>query len=368
MLKKKWMFWAIGGIVLFLLAVVFINRSRDYSETYEVDGYTIIESYEGSQGLLNIEVKVDDIEFSMPMLIERLNKKKVIDEVKIVQEDDKKCVLLKSDKIDSYPVCFDGERYVDYALSGLADDEFFVRESLRRRDSTYEGISLLSYPYENCFVWNYKGYYRLDENGAEGIDFLEKESYYNNLAYGVDEFLLTPNYDEEYAFTEFFIINMKKSKKSSWKFKGEISFNSYFLGEKDGLVYMVDRKNKAEYEIDVKRKKLERIDKNGMGRVWNGKWTEVSMAKLVDEDYVFENEAKVQYTTEDKVLVRLETEDKRRTVLSDKKVDKIVDVDGDEVYYLVKDELYFYSPIFGENIVLKWSELDFNSTNAVFIY
>ena len=357
---------AIGCFVVVLIMIVAICWPRDYEVSYEVDGYDVIERFDKEMGHYFLSIELDDVIYSMPLESKQLGSKHLVKSVSVVTDDEATCVLMKGDKILSYPVCRDGEKYVDYSLSGLEDDEFYEREKIDKTNEEYEGVSILGDLGKSYYVWDYKGYYRIADKKSERIEFFSKESYYNKLAISTEEYLLTPNYDEDYVFTEIFVINMKNGKLSSWKLKEEISFNTYCLGVKDGLVYIVDRKNKAEYELDPKRKRIERIDEKGTGRVWNGEWSEVSMTKLVDEDYSFEIERALEYMLDDKTLIL--KEGKRETIASEKRVDKIVTVDGDKVFYLVKDELFSYSPLYGENVVLKWSELGFNDVNSIFVY
>ncbi len=367
---KKRRLIALAGVFVFVvvLLVVLVRLPRDYEVIYKVDEYEVDESYDKERKFYKLAVDYEGVRFEETILSDYINGKRFVSEVRLKQENDEVCLLFESDELDTYPVCRSDERFVDYDLTSIRDDEFFKRETVKKTSSTYEGIEMKSTLGKRFFVWDYKGYLSIDDETKDKREFLEKESYYNNLAYSDGEYLLTPNYDQDYAFDEVFVIDMKKGKLSKWKLDVEISYNSYYLGTRDGRVYMVDRKNKAEYELNLRKKKIERVDKSGMGKVWDSKWTEVSMTKLSTDDYVFATDDVFRYVLEDGILQMRTSDSKEATTISKLEVDKIVATRKDEVYYLVKDELYSYSPKFGENAVLKYSELGFNSVNSIYIY
>ena len=335
-MKKKKVILGVLFLLVLIIVVVLIGRPRDYTVRYKRDGFEIEERYDKELDVYTFSVSINDKEFNFLANKKRVKGKKLITGVNVLstQEEDKFCVLLASSKVESYPVCYSDDEYLDYDLFDEKNDEFYSRKTLESKDDEFNGITFKIKKEQNLFVWNYKGYYHLSDAKKEEIKFLEKDAYQ--------------------------VID--------WELDKEISYNSYFLGDRDGMIYLVDRKNKAEYALNPKKKKIERVDNAGTGKIWDAKWTEVSMTKLINEDYIFEEENAYKYFLEEGNLM-LGFDNSMATVhLSNKNVDKIITIKDDTVFYLVGDTAYSYSLERGENVLLKYGELKFNNLNSVFIY
>lgn len=369
-MKKKKVILGVLFLLVLIIVVVLIGRPRDYTVRYKRDGFEIEERYDKELDVYTFSVSINDKEFNFLANKKRVKGKKLITGVNVLstQEEDKFCVLLASSKVESYPVCYSDDEYLDYDLFDEKSDDFYSRKTLESKDDEFNGITFKIKKEQNLFIWNYKGYYQISDAKKEEIKFLERDAYQNNLAYSDGKYILTPNYDQDYSFNKVYLIDMKTGKVIDWELDKEISYNSYFLGDRDGMIYLVDRKNKAEYTLNPKKRKIERVDNAGMGKIWDAKWAEVSMTKLINEDYIFEEENAYKYFLEDGNLMlgfdnSMETEH-----LSNKNVDKIITIKDDTVFYLVGDTVYSYSLERGENVLLKYGELKFNNLNSVFIY
>ena len=131
---------------------------------------------------------------------------------------------------------------------------------------------------------------------------------------------------------------------------------------------MFDRKNGVEYSIDPKKKIVEKITEDGIGKAYLDGWKEVSITKLSSNDYFFSKKQVFNYSLDEKGLILKYANSKIPILVSMKKPDKIVSQKNDEIYYLVGDKLYMYSLKSGEILLLSFSEWEFNNMNSVFIY
>lgn len=350
-----------------LILVVTACAPKSYEIEYKIDGQIIEEKYDKERGFYVFSTRIDEKEYAIAIRSGYLHKKKLIESLDFLNEEEERCLLMKSEKLEEYPVCYKNDELVDYGLITNQNEDFYKREQLKRVDVQYEGINLKNLE-RKYFIWNYRGYYFVDGEVRSEIKFLKDESYQNNLAYSDGEYIITPNYDQNYSFTEVYIINMKNGKLSRWDLKNEISFNSYYMGDIDGNIYIIDRKSKSEYKLNIGKKKIERIDKDGTGIIYEDGWKEVSMSKLVSEDYAFGSGGIIEYTLEDNKL-KVKCDGRKDVMLvTDKKVDKIISISDNTVFYLVGDEVYSYSFKYGENTMFKYGELNFNNKNSVFIY
>lgn len=355
-------------ILVLLLILVMMDVRRDYEVTYTKDDYEVEETFDKKRGVYEFRVMLGDRPYKTAVFSKNIRKKKLIEQVLVEKEEDEVCVYLKSSTLPTYPVCTKKEEYVDYGLTSLINEDFYERKKEEKEALEYSGIDLIDTASEKIFLWNYKGYHFISSSNQEEMNFLESDEYHNNLAYSDGEFLITANYDEDYVFTKMHVIDMKKGKYFLWDLDTEISFNSYFLGAHDGQIYLVDRKNKSEYKLDVKRKKIERIDNKGTGLVYDIGFVEVSMTKLANDDYLFAMDEVIKYSLDEKRLFYSLHDEDYQTIVTNENVDMIVSQFQDKIYYLVGDELYSYTPSKGKRLLIKYKELNFNSKNAIFIY
>ena len=96
----------------------------------------------------------------------------------------------------------------------------------------------------------------------------------------------------------------------------------------------------------------------------DGKWEKVTNQKLKNNRLSFYNTEYYNYTLKD---TKLYGTFKKDYLVTNKDVSKIVKVDNLDIYYISKDTLYYFNPLYGEKPLLKYSEWEFNNTNMIFI-
>ncbi len=358
----------LGLILLFIIIVVVLVRlPRNYEKTYEVDGIEINETYNKEMRFYSFKVKVQDEVFTFNKVSKYLNKKSLVKNVSTFQNENDVCVLLEGKKLEFYPVCKNDSEYVDISfLEGTED--FYKREKVDALKREFENLKINALMDKNILVWDHKGYYFISGDEIKKLEFLENESYYNNLAYQVGEYVLTPIYDLEHNFNKFSLINMKTGKITEWEIEEEISYNSYYLGEVDGEAYLFDRKSQKEWVINPRKKTIEEVTKDGKANVWNNGWEEISTKKLASSDYIFNKSEVFSYDIKEKGLYLKLYDFEKQVKISSREPEKIVKSNDEEVYYLEKDTLYGYSLKYGEVSMITYSEWEFNNVNSIFIY
>ena len=370
MKKKKTILCVFIAFILIIILFIVLRLPKDYRITYQKDGYTVEEKFIKKLGMYYFAVTKDDKIYEYSIQNKYIHGKKLIDKIESYKSEEYECVHFISEDLDTVPVCYDGDESIDYKL--VNDDEF--KEFYKSKDyttlnKTYNRIDINALLDKKVLIWNYKGYIFLDSENQKEINFLDEESYYNNLAYLSQNYLITANYDEEYNFKSVYIINIQTEKYEKWELDYEISYNSYFLGDLDGKIYLVDKKNKIEYSLNPKKKEIEIVtNKSDDGKIWNNGWESVSMSKLASDSYTFSSDNIYSYSLEDGKLYLKYYKGKTKRLVSNRVVDKIVEIHNDDVYYLVKDHLYFYNPDYGEILLISYEEWNFNSDNQIFVY
>ncbi len=368
MKKIKIKLFGIVAIILLVSLILFMNFPKNYIRTYYVNDYKIEEEYIKKYKVYRFKVKYQSKNYETVALSKYLHKTKLIEAIDILDNSEKNeaCILLKSSKLILTPTCRKGDEVVDISLLETDTKDFYKRDKIKENNRETNNIKIKNFV-GNTLIWAKRGFYFITKEKSTEIMFLKNDSYYNSLGFKVGKYVITPNYDEEYVFQKFYIINLENGKLSEWTLDDiEISFNSYFLGEHNNLAYLFDRKEKKEYALDFKRKKIELVSKDGIGLVWNKGWEKVSTVKLANNDYKFNYDKAYTYEIKDAGLYQKVLGEEIK--LLNKKIDKIVYENDDEIYYLIGPKLYDFKPNYGINEVMSYSEWEFNNLNSIFIY
>jgi hypothetical protein len=100
----------------------------------------------------------------------------------------------------------------------------------------------------------------------------------------------------------------------------------------------------------------------------NDKETKISLTKLTSEEQSFTYDNNYKFIIKDNTLYLQNIDSSIKTKISNNTVDKIVYINNDNVYYLVKDTLYFYNLTYGEVALITYPEWEFNNDNVIFIH
>ena len=355
-------------IIILSSYILIIYVPKDYNIKYDLDGYNITESYSYERELYTISVTHSGKKY--PIIYEGKYSKtrKLVKKISYDSVEDDHCLTFEiADK--QYPVCYRNSELVDFRLVSkelLANFENLVKEYPINTSKTYNGTNIYNHYNKKMFIWNYKGYDYISSDIVKTVTLLEADDYNNFLSYRFNEYLITPSHGE-YYFTKLLVINTSNLELFEIDLGKEISYSSYYLGEFKNDIYLLDKKNKEEYKININKKNIKTVgtEKKG-GTIYTGEWENISMKKLVNEVYSFRKNVNYKYTILDKkIYIELEN---HQMLLSDKEVKEIVQIKGKEVYYISGNVLYIYSPENGEIKLLENKEWNFNIQNKIFIF
>jgi hypothetical protein len=240
-----------------------------------------------------------------------------------------------------------------------------VPSSIDKKEGHYEIYNTE----DEVLVWSYKGFNYIKDGTSKKINIFKDDIYEIPLATKINNYIFVPNYEQKYNFNKAYIINLETHEVIDWKLKYEISFDSYILGTNDRSIYLIDRKNKKEYELVPEKQKMRVIaKKTQQGTLFkNGSMYKESMSKLITKDYSFTYNNLYNFITIDNILYLSYLDSPIKIKLSDQEITTIVHASKDNVYYLIKDTLYRYNLKYGETKIMKYSEWNINYKNLIFI-
>ena len=201
------------------------------------------------------------------------------------------------------------------------------------------------------------------------INIFKDDIYEIPLATKINNYIFIPDYEQKYNFNKAYIINLETQEVEEWKLKYEISFDSYILGTNDRSIYLIDKKNRKEYEIVPEKQKMRTLAKaNQKGTLYKGDTIyKESMNKLVTKEYSFTYNNLYNFTSINNILYLQYLDSSIKVKLSNQEITSIVHTSKDNVYYLINDTLYRYNLKYGETKIMKYQEWNINYKNLIFI-
>ncbi len=359
-------------ILIFIIAIIMIIfsliKTKSYSVEYNIGDFNVSENYISERKEYYYEITYEKVSYAFMYPSKLLKGNKLIKDIDLYTYEDYTCLNIESDDIESNPLCsFNGEQ-IDYRLSPV-ELELPIRKKIIEDNTEYENYTIYNKD-ENILIWNYKGFNYLNKDKIEKINIFNKDIYNVSLIARVNNYVIIPDYEQSYTFNRIYIINLDNLKVETWKIKYDISFESYILGTNNKSIFLVDKKNKIEYELVPSKKKM-RInaqgDRNGIIYL-DGEQNKQSVSSIINTNQVFTYQNDYQYKINNNKLYLSYLDNKHQMLISNNEIKEIVYINNDNVYYLVDDTLYKYNLEYGETKLVTFSEWKYNYQNSIIIY
>ena len=353
-------------IFLFILYVLF--HSRTYEVNYTLEDVSVTEKYDKKEQVYRFSLKRNDQEFFTLFEHKYFHSKKLIQDIEVKEKEDTLCLIPKSKKLSFVPLCQKNGEWISYTLvkdTDLIPEEY--QKTLENEEKSYNALTLYHLDDKKYYIWNYTGFYVITKDTQKEMKLFNTDVYNIPITTKTKDYLVMANYDEKYAFTKFYVIDTKKDKIRELNLKEEIPYDAYFLGSTNKKTYLVDKKNKKEFEIYPKRLLIENIAHNNQGTILKeDKWEPIGIQSLVSNENAFTRKEYTSYIIENNTLYKVQ--DTYKTKVTEKEVKEIVTYDKENVYYLVDDKLYTYNDTFGEVLIMSHFEWNFNYKNMIYIF
>ena len=349
--QKKLLILVLSLAFIFIIFLYFLYSKHSYTIEYKINEVQVKESFNKNNNQYDFTFYYKDKAYEVISLDKYTNKRKLVEEIKINEKENNVCLSFKTRQIKLYDVCNNNDEY-----------SFLLNNSEFKTNNNYNNIKINTLNNNIFFLWDYKEFVYLNKDKYTTIKLFTKDIYNLNLIYQTNKYLLVPNYNENYQFTKLNIINADSGKVKEIKLRFKLYFDSYFLGDYKNKVYLYDSKNELEYYIDLKKND---IYKTSYKINNNGKWENISNQKLKNNKIMFTKDNVIDYILDNNKLYAVLN---NNYLVTKKDVDKIVKIDGLNVFYISKDTLYQFNPYDGEIPLLKYSEWEFNHNNMVFIF
>lgn len=356
---KKLVIFICFILILGISFFFFMNKPKNYESEYKIDDYNVLEKYDRNTKYYHFIISKDDYKFTFVSNVSYSSKRKLIKKINEESQDEILCVEPEMENEEFHMICYKDNEYMDKYMAGIEE----IPDN--KKINKVANVEIYDKNYE-YLIWNNKGYTSL--SGEDKYNFLSKESYDNLLTYQFKNYIIVADYDQSRVFNKIYIYDNDSKKVDTWDLGVDISFDAYFMGEVDKYVYLFDKKNKVQYQLDIGAKKLE-VTSDKDGAIYYDKGlTHKALDELAYKEIKFIYENKYNFILDgDSLYLRLfDTEEKIR--ITERKVDHIVYASEEEVYYLVDEKLYSYHINKGEKLLLVNFEWNFTYLNKIFIF
>lgn len=361
-MKVKRIFW-----ILILLTIIIILKYyfSEYQITYKINNYKITEKYINKK--LIFEINGDNY-FVIDLYKSRHFKKKLITKINKYEKEDYVCykVLIKNneEKLN----CFKNNESIssylidNNELLNMLGINKFEFNTENENFKFYESLDKDTY----IALWNYKGFYIMNNNEMTEFNLFKNTRYDNSLAFQFKENLILPNYDREHEFNEFKKINLKTSKIESIKSEYTFDYDSYISGTNNKSIFMFDNKYFKLYEINIKKNKITEVGNqiDGYIKIENNKKVKATKKEYKNKITYFKKE-KSNYLLDD-ALYKIYDKKYKEKIFDSNEI-KILKEYKNNLYFLHKEDLYLYD---GSKIIkiLHYFEFNFNSNDMIYIF
>lgn len=396
-------------IVLFLIFILLqlfvLILKKEHNVVYEIKNSKKVFKIE--ERLFNnnyyIKINKDDYVFSFKVSNNYFKKKKIIREIEFYEIDDVLCIYPVLDKDNLGIYCSNKKIAYTYSynndnLDGFVDDLKDKGYVLNYHDNNeFNKIRLgKTVVYEDnlvddtyIYVWKYDGFYTISKEGLEELKVFDNDTYVNDLGILVNNYYVIPNYDQRLEVDTFYVFNLINNKKKMIKSKNKISKDSYINGIVDDKIYIFDVDNLLQYEINPKKKKIKEVgNKKNEGLFYDGKWHNISVYDLRDEQikfstsydyledivdvtslkYISKNDELYYYLDfDDNFFVYDSISDVKTLLFNVSSLSYVTNV-LDDIYFIKENTLYLYNKSVGIKAIFVYEELRFNTKNRVAIY
>lgn len=359
-MNKKGILTLIIILLLFLFFLYFYNRPQDYEKTYQIDNYEIAEKYSAKDHNYIFTITRDDITYPFLISNDYLNKRNLITNIKYKEEKNTKCILPESDYLKFYPLCYQDNYFL--SLNSTDNSLKYTYYLNKEKETSYNDMVIYDLYNKKYLIYNYKGFYYLGTDN-KNINIYKDDNYNNEFIYQINNYLVMGHTIDEFFIDSFIIINSKNGKKDEVVLPEKINAKIRFLGHYRNKVYFIDEKEKKEYELNVKKKKI--VETKGI-ILENDTFKEYKVSTIINKNLSFSKSKDFDYRIiNNKLYFNVNKQD---ILLTNNYVTKIIKIDKESVYYLSNDYLYVYNLYDGDILLLNNFEWNFNNDNVIFIF
>lgn len=366
--KKLRLLLIIFLIITFLLLIIFKDNS--YSKVYDIDEYKVTEEFNDKQSYYYFQIKYNSLDYEL-LINHKYSGEKLITNITKYSEKEELCLVLELTIGNSTLVCSKDNKLINWNLISDNLKDKIPSELIKEYSEnsyTEKDITIFNNIDSKIYIWNYKGFDIIENGKLKTLNIFDDDVYDTNLIAKVNNYIIIPNYNQKYNFNKIIVLNTKTDKIEEWELNYEISYDSYVMGSYENSIYLVDTKNKIQYELVPHKQKARIIaTKNSQGLIYKKEWQKMTVNQMINNKETFTFNIIYNYQIASQKLYLSYINSPNTIQVTNNQVDKIVAINDNEVYYLSQNKLFYFNIYDGEKLLAQKEEWLFNNENKVFI-
>lgn len=388
-------------LVIFLLVLVYGGYKiliKEHELIYTIDKYNVYEHFHMEDNhYYDLIISKDKNTYTYTLNKNLSKEKGIIKSIKTFKSNKLVCIVpIYKSKVEKNVYCNlnNEEISIDYLLKTNNEDFKVIKKKLKKYKIKYPSTSIVYKKYKkntvfqenildnyNFYIWNYKGILVLNNKELKYQKVLDYDLYDNIMATTVDKYYVLFENTDVNGIKNIYYYDSKKNKLNIFKLKDKLDKDSYINGVIDNVIYVTDRKNKKEYEIDIKKETIERVDNDVNYVIYeDGNKKIISKSDFFMNDQYFNNvnikDKEVTdsldlvkegnyyyYYKNSKIYKALETNKEKSKLLLELDDIKEWYVYDDVIVIMAKDTIYTYTDKEGLRRIVKSNELKYNYKN-----
>lgn len=123
---------------------------------------------------------------------------------------------------------------------------------------------------------NYKGL-SLYNNKQSNVKLFDNDVYKKSVKIFSDKYYIVADYNEQYSFKNFYVVNIINGKVSKIRSYDDLSFDIVVQGALNDEIYFFDKDSETQYKINLKHETVEKVsDKNDL-KYYDGQWGNMTL-------------------------------------------------------------------------------------------
>lgn len=386
-------------ILLFSLKLVIHIFDKGHETKYSIGNFNVKEKLTvKNNNNYYFEIKREKFKMNF-QIFENFNKnEKIISKIEYKDAGEYQCIMpiFKGNKLLTDIMCVKGNQItyyhdmnnpeVDSFANDLAKYGYNKEDYLDKTES--KKISNVQTLYEENIlpnhylaIENYKGL-TLINNVIKSVKLFQNDIYKKPVSIFTGKYYVVADYDEEYTFKKFYVVNLINGNIKEIRSYNEISFDSVVEGVVNDEIYLFDKDAEVQYKVSIKD---ESIEKNSEIKYYDGKWGTMSLNEALsgkkfdnyysDEVNGYDKVNKVGnyyylYQKEgDKYLVYradVQNKDIITYLFTTTDLESVIYV-KDYIYFKKDNTIYYYGK-YGTRKLIENSELEFNEDLSFGVY
>lgn len=308
-MKKLFFLLIILTFIYFSLSMIVHHFGPGYAISYRVNDFKVEEIYTNNQKgeMQNYYFKLSQENILIGLQIHDNfgYSQKVIKEIKSYQDETVFCVLpiFNKNEILTDLICLKGNIIYNYNdLKGTNNnlDHFYTSIGLSSHESpdeieTIENIKIYKKNLLNDYYVSfnsYKGFVTVKSSKQllEHTDIFKNDVYDHYLSTYLNNNYVTVDYDEKYGYSKIYIYDIADGQSDHIILPVTLERNSYIQGTYLNSLYVFDRFNEKQYEINIKAKTVKEVGNKTKGiKIYrNNQWENISIFECLNNDILFE--------------------------------------------------------------------------------